>query len=168
MPRSTRTRRNDEQLTRPIALGRVPTTSAGGWRHSPAALAGYRAAVLAKDVDAFCALYDTDSHVFNMWGRWQHQGLAAWRAITEGWFGSLGEERVVVEFSDVHAEQAGDLAFGHAFTRFSAEAADGTPLRSLDNRLTLVMRRRDGAWKIVHQHTSAPIEHGTAKAMLRR
>lgn len=133
-----------------------------------AALAGYRAAVLAKDVDAFCALYDADIHVFDMWGRWQHQGLAAWRAMAEGWFGSLGDERVVVEFSDVHAEHSGDLAFGHAFARFSAEAADGTRLRSLDNRLTLVMRRQADGWKIVHEHTSAPIEHTSTKAMLQR
>lgn len=133
-----------------------------------AALAAYRDAVLAKDVDAFCALYDTDLHVFDLWGQWQHQGLAAWRAMAEGWFGSLGGERVVVEFADVHAELAQDLAVGHAFVRFSAQSAGGPTLRSLDNRLTLVMRRRDGAWKIVHQHTSAPIEHGTVKAMLQR
>jgi uncharacterized protein (TIGR02246 family) len=133
-----------------------------------AAFAAYKAAVLAKDADAFCALYDADIHVFDMWGQWQHQGLAAWRRMAEGWFGSVGEERVVVEFSDIRAEQAGELAFGHAIARFSAQAADGTPLRSLDNRFTVVLRRQADGWKIIHEHTSAPIEHSTCKAMLNR
>ncbi|MGZ8809181.1 MAG: YybH family protein [Mycobacterium sp.] len=133
-----------------------------------AALAGYRAAVLAKDVDAFCALYDPDIHVFDMWGRWQHQGLAAWRDMASAWFSSVGEERVVVEFSEVHSTVSGDLAFGHAFVRFSAEAADGTELRSLNNRLTLVLKRQAEGWKIVHEHTSAPIDHGSGKPLLHR
>ena len=132
------------------------------------ALEAYKAAVLAKDADAFCALYDTDIHVFDMWGKWQHQGLAAWRDMASGWFSSVGDERVVVEFSDVHSAVSGDLAFGHAFVRFSAETADGTELRSLNNRLTLVMRHQVDGWKIVHEYTSAPIEHTTTKAMLQR
>lgn len=133
-----------------------------------AALAAYRAAVLAKDVDAFCALYDADVHVFDMWGQWVHQGMAIWRAMAEGWFGSLGDERVVVEFSEVLGETVGDLAFGHAFVRFSAQTADGTTLRSMSNRLTLVMRQRAGSWKIVHQHTSSPIDPTSGKPMFQR
>ena len=132
------------------------------------ALAGYRAAVLAKDVDAFCALYDPDIHVFDMWGRWQHQGLAAWRDMAGGWFNSVGDERVVVEFSEVHSTVCGDLAYGHAFVRFSAETADGTELRSLNNRLTLVLKRQHNGWKLVHEHTSAPIDPASCKAMLQR
>jgi uncharacterized protein (TIGR02246 family) len=132
------------------------------------ALAAYQTAVYAKDVDAFVALFDADVHVFDMWGQWTHQGLAAWRAMAEGWFGSLGDERVVVEFSEVQGEAVGDLAYGHAFARFSARAADGQTLRSLDNRLTLVMRQQAGGWKIVHQHTSAPIDHASGKPLMQR
>ncbi len=60
----------------------------------------------------------------------------------------------------------GDVAFGRAFVRFSAEAADGTELRSLNNRLTLVLKRQAEGWKIVHEHTSAPIDDASCKAML--
>ena len=133
-----------------------------------AALAAYRAAVYAKDADAFCALYDPDIHVFDMWGQWQHQGLAAWRQMAEGWFDAVGNERVIVEITEVHAEQASDLAFGHACLRFSAQAADGSTLRSMSNRLTLVMRQRAGSWKIVHQHTSSPIDHASGKPVFQR
>lgn len=37
-----------------------------------------KAAVLAKDVDAFVALYDRDVLVFDMWRVWSYDGIAAW------------------------------------------------------------------------------------------
>ena len=133
----------------------------------PAILAAYKAAVFAKDVDAFVALYAGDVRVFDMWGRWEHRGLAAWREMAAGWFGSLGDERVVVDFADVQAELAADLASGHAFARFAAIDAAGTELRALNNRFSVVLRREDGAWKIAHEHSSAPLDDA-AKAIFRR
>lgn len=129
-------------------------------------LDGYRAAVLAKDVEAFVALYADDIHVFDMWGAWSLHGIDAWRAMATDWFGSLGSETVVVEATQVHSTAADELAFGHALLKFSAHAADGTVLRSMTNRVTMGLRRREGVWRVAHQHTSAPIEHDTLKAIL--
>ena len=134
----------------------------------PAALAGYKAAVFAKDVDAFVALYARDIRVFDMWGRWEHRGLAAWRETVAAWFGSLGDERVVVDFSDVQSELSPELASGHAFARFAAIDADGTELRALNNRFSVVLRREGGAWKIAHEHSSAPLALDTAKPVFQR
>ena len=61
-----------------------------------------------------------------------------------------------------------DLVCGHATVTYAAQGRDGTILRSLSNRMTVVLRRRDGAWKVVHEHTSAPIQHDTLKARLQR
>ena len=48
-------------------------------------------------------------------------------------------------------------------------SADGKELRSMDNRITWVLRRSvDGAWKIVHEHSSAPVDFDTGKDSLRR
>ena len=85
-----------------------------------------------------------------------------------GWFGSLGKERVVVEFSDAQSIVTADLAVVHAFANYKAVDADGMELRSMDNRLTMTLRRQADGWKIVHQHTSSPIEVGTAQVMFRR
>jgi uncharacterized protein (TIGR02246 family) len=131
-------------------------------------LEGYKAAVFAKDVDAFIALYDADLQVFDMWGQWSHRGLAAWRAMAAEWFGSLGTERVVVDFSEVHTVVSPDLAVAYAFVTYTAVGADGAKLRSLDNRMTLALRPQGGAWKIVHEHTSAPIDGETTKAIFQR
>lgn len=131
-------------------------------------LARYAQAVLAKDVDAFVALYADDIEVFDMWGAWSLRGIDAWRAMATDWFSSLGEERVVVGVEEAAGTATDDLAFGHAILTYAAHAADGTPLRSLVNRITLGLRRVGGEWKIVHEHTSAPIDHATTKAILRR
>jgi ketosteroid isomerase-like protein len=134
----------------------------------PQVLDNYKAAVFAKDVDSFVALYDRDVLVFDMWGVWSYNGIASWRQMTAGWFGSLGTERVVVDFSDAQTMVAHDLAVVHAFVTYKAVSADGVDLRSLDNRLTMTLRHKDDGWKIVHQHTSAPIDLDTAKVIFRR
>lgn len=138
--------------------------------HDPflAALDAYAAAVAAKDAEAFAALYDDDVHVFDLWGRWELRGLAAWRAMAQEWFASLGGETVAVTYAHAHSQTGAELAYGHALLTYAAHAADGARLRSLDNRISLVLARRDGRWKIVHEHTSAPVDHASGKAVLKR
>lgn len=131
-------------------------------------LSRYARAVFDKDIDAFVSLYDDDVRVYDMWGAWSVRGVGAWRAMVADWFGSLGNDRVVVHAEDVGGSVAGDLAFGHAILTYAAQDGDGTPLRSLCNRITMGLRRAGDDWKIVHEHTSAPIDHATTKAILRR
>ncbi|CAB3808783.1 YybH family protein [Paraburkholderia fynbosensis] len=131
-------------------------------------LSDYRAAVLAKDVDRFAALYDRNVVLFDMWAAWSYKGITSLRDMTAGWFGSLGTERVIVDFSDVQATVGQDLAFVHAFVKFKAVTTDGVELRSMDNRLTMTLRQTGDGWKIVHQHTSSPIEPGTTSVIFKR
>jgi uncharacterized protein (TIGR02246 family) len=132
------------------------------------ALARYAQAVRDKDVAAFAALYAEDVQVFDMWGAWSLHGIDAWRGMADSWFGSLGDEQVVVTWRDVQASVADALAIGHATLTYTAVSAAGQTLRTLDNRITLALRRQAGEWKIFHEHTSAPIEHATLKAILTR
>jgi len=129
-------------------------------------LEAYRAAVLAKDVAAFSALYDNEVEVFDMWGSWTLHGIDAWRAMASEWFSSLGEETVLVEAREVSSTAGPDLALGHAILTFTARSAAGETLRSLDNRITIALRRNGDAWQVIHEHTSAPIHHQTTKAIL--
>jgi ketosteroid isomerase-like protein len=131
-------------------------------------LNAYQSAVFAKDVDAFIVLYDNDIHVFDMWGTWSLQGIAPWRQMANDWFSSLGDEQVQVSFRDAHAVQAGDLAVGHAILTYTAIAADGSELRALSNRISLGLKRAGDTWKIIHEHTSAPINHQTQQAILQQ
>ena len=131
-------------------------------------LDAYKAAVFARDVDAFIALYDQDVRVFDMWGEWSYQGAQAWRAMVTDWFSSLGAERVVVEFDDVRTVRAQDMAVTHAFVTYKGLSAEGTQLRAMQNRITMVLKQEGGTWKIVHEHSSAPVDSETAKVLLQR
>lgn len=132
------------------------------------AIAQYCAAAYDKDVEAFVALYSDDVHVFDMWNTWEMRGMAAWRSMAEGWFSSLGDERVVVTAAGVASTVTGDLALGHATLTYTAMSADGKELRSLDNRITIALRRSGDAWKIFHEHTSGPIDHNTMNGVIKR
>ena len=131
-------------------------------------LEAYKAAVYAKDVDAFVALYDKDVWVFDMWGRWSYGGAEAWREMVTDWFGSLGSERVAVEFADVKTTSAREVVVAHAFVTYKGLSAEGEELRALENRTTVVLEQKDGVWKIVHEHSSAPADFETLKVSLRR
>ncbi len=131
-------------------------------------LDAYKAAVYAKDVEAFVALYDQDVRVFDMWGRWSYDGAEAWRGMVTNWFDSLGTERVAVDFAEVQTTSARDVVVAHAFVTYRGLSAKGEALRAMRNRVTVVLRQKDGTWKIVYEHSSAPADFETSKVMLER
>ncbi len=131
------------------------------------ALAAYQAAVLAKDVDAFVAVYADDVQIFELWANWTHD-IASWREMAQGWFAFLGDQRSVVEAHDVRISVSGDMATLTAFLTYHAVDASGEELRSLDNRLSWVLRDRGGRWQVVHEHTSVPIAHEDGKGIFKR
>lgn len=136
---------------------------------NPATLfAAFSDAVWRKDVEAYLALYDERLLVYDMWEAWAYSGLAAWRTMVEGWFAGLGADRDRVTFRDSHIDISGDMGYVTAIVRFAAVSEAGEELRFLDNRLTWVIRRTESAWKIVHQHTSGPIDFSSMKVVLQR
>lgn len=128
----------------------------------------YKAAVNAKDVDKFVSLYAQDVVVFDMWGEWSYKGTEAWRKMAADWFGSLGSERVIVEANDVRVIAENNIAIIHAFVTFKGVSAEGKELRAMQNRFTWVLQNREGAWKILHEHSSAPVDFETSKVILKR
>jgi len=129
---------------------------------------GYESAVYAKDADAFIRLYDPAVRVFDAWGVWSYEGAPAWRVAVEGWFASLGQERVKVRFDDVRTAGGAELAMASAIVTYAGLSAAGAPLRSMQNRLTWVLRTSGHVLRIVHEHTSAPLGFEDTKAILQR
>jgi uncharacterized protein (TIGR02246 family) len=117
----------------------------------------YRRAVHAKDVAAFLALYHPSARVFDTWGVWSYEGEAARRKAIEEWFSSLGEERVAVSFDRLQVTVTGELATLSARVIYAAISASGAELRSMQNRLTWVLKSDGDTWKIIHEHTSVPL-----------
>ncbi|KQO03186.1 MULTISPECIES: YybH family protein [unclassified Arthrobacter] len=128
----------------------------------------YASAVLQKDAEALLSLYDDDVRVFDLWSEWSYEGKAAWRVAIGQWFGSIGEENVGVVFDDVRSVVVEDLATIVANISYRETESDGAEGRGMDNRLTWVLRRSADRWRIVHEHTSAPVDAGTGSVRLER
>ena len=131
-------------------------------------LESYQQAVFQKDLEAFASIFDEKVRVFDTWQRWTYDGLTAWREMAAGWFSSLGTDRDVVTFEDVRIEETEELAIATALVRFTAISAQNEALRYLENRLTWVAQKKAGVWKIIHQHTSGPVDFESMKVILRR
>jgi uncharacterized protein (TIGR02246 family) len=128
----------------------------------------YAAAVRAKDVDAFVDLYADDVRTFDLWTVWSYDGKDALRGMVAEWFGSLGDDVVAVDWDDLRTQAGDDVAALSAFLTYRGLSARGEELRSMNNRLTWVLRKDgEGAWKIAHEHTSAPAGD-EGKVQLRR
>jgi ketosteroid isomerase-like protein len=97
----------------------------------------FKASVLAKDVDAFVALYDPGLSIFDMWGVWSYDGIEPWRQMVERWFSSVGTDRVIVDFSDVKTIVTKELALVHAFIKYKALDTEGKALRRRSDRTVM-------------------------------
>lgn len=131
-------------------------------------LDAYATAVYARDVDALLALYHPDVTVYDMWEQWLYDGQNAWRGMIEGWFGSLGDERVQVTFDDVRSTVTPELAVVHAFVTYAGQSASGEPLRAMNNRVSMTLVPDGNRWLIQHEHSSAPAQFETGKVNLKR
>ncbi|WP_051427417.1 nuclear transport factor 2 family protein [Arthrobacter sp. H20] len=61
-----------------------------------------------------------------------------------------------------------DLATLHALITYRKIGMYGAEQNSMQNRLTRILKCTGGAWKIVHEHTSAPLDFRTQKVILER
>jgi uncharacterized protein (TIGR02246 family) len=128
----------------------------------------YKTAVLQKDLVAYASIFDEQVLVFDMWEHWTYNGLASWQEMAKGWFTSLGSDTDLVRYEDIQIHESGELGVITAIMKFTALSEKGEALRYLQNRLTWVARKKDQSWKIIHQHTSSPVEAATMKVILQR
>ena len=128
----------------------------------------YKTAVLQKDLEAYASIFDEEVYVFDTWQQWSYVGLPAWMEMARAWFNSLGTDHDSVTFDDINIENTGDVVLITAIMKFTAVTEEGEELRFLQNRLTWVARKKEGTWKIIHQHTSSPVDFETMQVILTR
>jgi len=133
-----------------------------------AVLQAYASAVYDRNVEAFLQLYDPNARVYDTWGVWSYEGTPSRRQAIEGWFSSLGQERVKVSFDEVQATEGKELALLTATGRYAATGADGVEIRAMQNRFTWGLKLIDDRWLIIHEHTSVPIGFSDLKGILQR
>ena len=128
----------------------------------------YAKSVYEKDLEGLLSIYDDKIMAFDMWQVWTYDGMKSWREMNTHWFEMVGKDRDVITFEDLRIEQTDELASITAIVRYAAVNEKGEELRHMYNRLTWVARKFGEDWKVIHQHTSSPIDFSTMKVMLTR
>jgi ketosteroid isomerase-like protein len=117
----------------------------------------FKNTAFAKDVSGFLALYDDDTRIFDLWKKWSYRGVSAWKTAVLEWFNHTGENRDAISLDDVVIQGSDDFCVVTAFITFSCVDAEGAVLRAMHERLTWALAKKGNGWKILHQHSSAPV-----------
>jgi ketosteroid isomerase-like protein len=120
-------------------------------------LQGFAAAPTPAAAFSYYASSD-DITLYEMSG--EYQGSAAIREglkIPYDWFRDHK-----VEFLELQVWSNGNLGCGRSVQHFTAKTADNKPVE-FTRRVTAVLRKENGQWKIVAQHISVPVDIKTAK-----
>jgi ketosteroid isomerase-like protein len=85
--------------------------------------------------------YESAEAYRRSWGDWQPE------TSSEGHF----------ELEDLSVTSGTDVAFAHCFIRCGGTTPDGRTFEDLV-RATFCLQKRDGFWKVAHQHVSKPLQ----------
>lgn len=114
-------------------------------------------AVRAKDLDGVVAHHTDEVLMFDVPPPTVVRGMAAYRETWPPFFTALTEGDAAFDLAELNVTAGETVGFATALLRCgSAEelANDGTPRL----RLTLGLRKIDGAWQIAHEHHSFPAD----------
>lgn len=121
-------------------------------------------AVRAKDVDRIMSLYAPNLLSFDAISQLQFKGADAYWAHWETCM-TYCPGPMVFEIHELNVAAAEDVAFAHFLNHCGGTTEQGEE-QSGWMRATVCYRRTQGAWKIAHEHFSAPFEMETGKALL--
>jgi ketosteroid isomerase-like protein len=128
----------------------------------------FAAAMNDKSVDGVMAVYAPQEpvFVFDVVGPPDvHAGWGEYREAFKQMFAAIGGP-LRFEMSDFAAEVCGDVAYSRSLQRVSGvHAKDGRPF-DYTVRVTDVYRKIGGAWLIVQEHLSLPIDRSTFAPIL--
>ena len=122
------------------------------------------AAVRLKNVDALVTHCSSEVRTFDLVPPLQHVGVDAvrdvWKRTLQGF-----ESPIEYEVHRLDVAVGDDIAFSRSLNRFGGMNRDGAHVVNW-LCVTLGFGKVDGAWKILHQHVSVPIDMETGKALL--
>ncbi|MEW9555644.1 nuclear transport factor 2 family protein [Nonomuraea sp. NPDC050783] len=117
-----------------------------------------------KDLEALKKLYAPDIVSFDIKPPLQHLGIEAklknWAPVVTFF------DQVRYEVRDLRLTVGEEVAFGHAFARLSGTLKNGTAAGGMWVRVTYCLRKIDGAWLIVHDQVSVPLDITSGKGVV--
>jgi len=126
--------------------------------------ARFAKAVAAKDIDAVMKVYSPNVFVFDVIPPRQYVGAAAYREDWKGFMASFAGP-VKMQVTDLVVSTDGMVGYGHSIQHISGVDPKGKAV-DLTVRVTDVYRKQAGAWSIVQEHVSVPVDLATGKADL--
>jgi ketosteroid isomerase-like protein len=126
--------------------------------------ARFVAAVKARNLDAIMKTYSADVFVFDVSPPRQYVGAAAYR---EDWKGFLTGVKGPVGFdvTNLVVSAEGTIGYGRSIQHVTGVDPKGAKV-DLTVRVTDVYRKTGGAWRVVQEHVSVPVNLDTGKADL--
>ena len=135
------------------STSRVPREFTGTAQEVRAVLDEVRNAVITRNVDRILEFYDKDARLFDVRDTLQHRDLASYRAYWEECFRSA--KTYGYDLHDVEIDVSGDMAVCSMFSNCRGTTPDESKIESW-LRVTDVLRKQGGSWKVVHEHVSVP------------
>lgn len=127
-------------------------------------IAARAVAVNAGDVDGIVADVDDDVVIYELVPPLRSRGVDASRRRAVEWLGTY-KDGPHWEDGKIEIVADGDVAFSHSLNHVTGLAKSGAQV-DMWFRTTLGWRRRDGRWRIVHDHNSVPFDPKTGKGRL--
>ncbi len=116
----------------------------------------YRRGFAAMDVGVLKAIWDQDYDNLIYIAQEATEPVWGWTGIEqyyEGIAGFLGRVKTMT-VSDLSVDVLGDVAYAFCIFHFEGELKGKKHIA--DGRDTFVLRRKSGAWKVIHYHESPP------------
>jgi len=117
----------------------------------------------AKDLERVMAQYADDLVAFDAIGALQFKGLDDYRAHWQRCFEFCQEG--FFEGHELHVTVGGDLAYSRMIIHCGGSNAEGE-MQTAWMRGSRVWARRDGDWKVIHEHFSMPFDMATGQVSM--
>jgi ketosteroid isomerase-like protein len=116
----------------------------------------YRRGFVTLDVEALKAIWDQGYDQIIYIAQELAQPVREWAGVEQYYqrVVRLLEQVKTMELSDMSVDVFGDVAFAFLSFHFEGEIK-GRP-HIADGRVTFVLRRESGTWKVIHYHESRP------------
>lgn len=121
-------------------------------------------AIRARDVEALLAFYAPDVKTFDLVTPLVNEGLEAVRQRVTDWFASFASA-IEYRVRKIELHLAGDVAFEHHLVHVEGWTKPGEHVR-MWFRESVGYRKIGDVWKVVHQHSSVPMDMSTGQARI--
>lgn len=115
----------------------------------------YTQAATNLNRDALISLYAHDVRIFDLMAPWQNHGSDEWASRIDHWFSGVGSDPAITasEIEVTTTEGMAVLSMNMGYYHTNQEGNR----EGMTNRLTWVAVPDGDDWKIIHEHTSIPL-----------